>query len=114
MQHLTDYHQARHAGHLAQAASASSEAEEITARIDAGEAMSALFPEIYHRRIADALQRSRASAENAQAEARKAVTADARTSALARAYREAASAEERDLADKERLELIQRGKASGT
>lgn len=107
MQRLKDYHQARHAGHLAQAAAARSDADDIAARLDAGEEMSALFPELYHRRIASALQHSRDSAERARAEAQNVLAADRRGDALARAYREASDLDERDRADKERLEFLQ-------
>ncbi|EKF41591.1 hypothetical protein [Nitratireductor indicus] len=113
MERLKDFHQAQHAGHLAAAVRANAEAEEIAGRIDAGDAMSSLFPDLYHRRVADALRRGRESTLRAETEARAVIAADARTNALARAYREAAAFEERDKADKERLEFIQRPAANG-
>ncbi|WP_048647446.1 hypothetical protein [Nitratireductor soli] len=114
MQRLKNVHEAQRAGHLAMAAAADTEAGEITARLDAGDAMAALFPELYHRRVANALQRSRESSARAQAEARNIMAADARSNALARAYREATDLEERDRADKDRLEFIERGAAPKT
>lgn len=114
MQRLKNFHEAQHAGHLASAAAANSEAGEIAARLDAGDAMAALFPDLYHRRAANALQRGRESAKRAEAEARNVMAADARSNALARAWREVADLEERSQADKERLEFIERRTEPGT
>ncbi|MFC5585268.1 hypothetical protein ACFPOD_09100 [Nitratireductor kimnyeongensis] len=113
MQRLKDFHQAQHAAHMADAAVAQEEAKAITETLDAGTDMTALFPELYHRRVANALERSRASAERARQEAERLLQADARGNALARAYREASDLSERNAADKERLEFIERRKTSG-
>ncbi|WP_404934563.1 hypothetical protein [Nitratireductor sp. L15S-10] len=114
MQRLKDFHQAQHAAHIAEAAVAQEEAKAITETLDAGTAMTALFPELYHRRVANALERSRTSAERARQEAHRLLQADARGNALARAYREASDLSERSTADRERLEFIERGKAGET
>ncbi|EIM74668.1 hypothetical protein A33O_10873 [Nitratireductor aquibiodomus RA22] len=113
MQRLKDFHQAQHAAHMAEAAAARDEARTITETLDSGTAMTALFPELYHRRVASALERSRTSADRARQEAQSIMQADARSNALARAYREAADLEERSAADKERLEFIERRRTNG-
>ncbi len=110
MQRLKDFHQAQHAAHMAEAAVAHEEAKAITETLDAGSAMTALFPELYHRRVASALERSRTSTERARQEAQRLLQADARGNALARAYREATDLSERSAADRERLEFIERSK----
>ena len=55
---LKALHEMRHAGFLAEASSAESEAAELRERFDAEGSLSALFPEIYHRRIDQALMRA--------------------------------------------------------
>lgn len=108
MKRLKAYHEARHAGHMAEAMAAEREAGAIAERLDAADPMADLFPDLYHRRIDGALKRGRVSGERAQREARNVTTAGARADTLERAYREAADWDERDRADKDRLEFIQR------
>ncbi len=62
---LKAMHELRHAGFIAEAVAAKKEAAELVDRFNAEESMSALFPEVYHRRIGSALSR-----EDAEQEAR--------------------------------------------
>ncbi|WP_295806227.1 hypothetical protein [uncultured Nitratireductor sp.] len=114
MERLKNYHQAQHAAHMAETVAAEEEAKSITDTLDTGTTMTALFPDLYHRRVANALERSRSSAERARQEAQSIMQADARGNALARAYREATNMEERSSADKERLEFIERRRTGET
>ena len=68
--------------------------------------MSALFPEVYHRRIGSALSREDANRKLATGEAAKVATATARTNMVERTFREARAADERERGDKERLDII--------
>jgi hypothetical protein len=55
---LKAFHEMRYASFRAQAGAAETEAEELRTSFDRQDAMSALFPEIYHRRIERALERA--------------------------------------------------------
>lgn len=106
---LTAVHEMRLAGYRARAAQAEEEARTLRERFDTEGSMSALFPEVYHRRIERALQRAARNDGLAQAEVAKVAAATARTNMAERAYREARSEEERIEADRERLDAILRG-----
>jgi hypothetical protein len=99
-------HELRHAGFVAGAVAAKNEAEELVNRFNADDSMSALFPEVYHRRIGSALSREDANKKLATGEAAKVATATARTNMVERSYREVRAADERERGDKERLEII--------
>jgi hypothetical protein len=103
---LKAMHELRHAGFVAGAVAAKKEAAEIVDRFDAEDSMSALFPEVYHRRIGSALSREEANMKLANGEAAKVATATARANMVERTYREARAADERERGDKERLEII--------
>jgi hypothetical protein len=103
---LKALHELRHAGFLAEALTAKKEAVEIVERFNADDSMSALFPEVYHRRIGSALAREETNAKLATGEAAKVATATARTNMVERSWREARAADERERGDKERLEII--------
>jgi hypothetical protein len=105
---LKALHETRHAAHLATAAAAGQEAAEIAARFDADDSMSVLFPEIYNRRIGQALARQEENIAMAREEAGRIATATARTNMVERAYRDVRRQDERDHADRERLEIIER------
>jgi hypothetical protein len=105
---LKAFHETRHAGFLAAASAAETEARDLAKSFDAEASYSALFPELYNRRIASALTRKDTSLERARGEAGRVATATARTNMVERAYREVLRTVERDQADRERLELIQR------
>jgi F0F1-type ATP synthase gamma subunit len=107
---LRSLHETRHAVHLAREAAAKAEASELAERFDAPDALSALFPEVYHRRIGKALADSEASGELARAEAEKVATARARTNMVERAYKSERQWSDRRVADRERLDLIDRRK----
>lgn len=107
---LRSLHETRHATHLAKEASAKAEAAELAERFDAPEALSGLFPEVYHRRIAKALAEGEASAVLARTEAEKVATARARSNMVERAYRSERQWSDRRVADRERLDLIDRRK----
>lgn len=113
---LKALHETRHAGFLAAAAAAKAEAAELATRFDSDGSLAAVFPEVYHRRIAEALARERTSLELAEKEAARLAATTLRTGMVERAYRDARNREERVREDRERLELIaargrpQRGK----
>ena len=103
---LKAMHEMRHAGFVAEAVAAKQEAADIVDRFNAEDSMSALFPEVYHRRIGSALTREDTNRKLAGSEAAKVATAAARTNMVERTYREARVADERERGDKERLEII--------
>ena len=103
---LKAMHEMRHAGFVAEAVAAKQEAADIVDRFNAEDSMSALFPEVYHRRIGSALTREDTNRKYASSEAAKVATAAARTNMVERTYREARVADERERGDKERLEII--------
>ncbi len=105
---LKALHETRHAGFLSTAASAGQEAAELAAHFDAQESMSLLFPEIYNRRIGQALARKEENIVMAREEASRIATATARTNMVERAYRDIRRQDDRDNADRERLEIIER------
>lgn len=100
-------HEARHATLLAQAAAAGQEAEEIGRRSYAQDSLAHLFPDVYARRVADALRRQRETLVLAEAAASEAMAAKLRAERLADAWRDARSAEERQKGERDRLELIE-------
>ena len=75
-------------------------------RFNADDSLSALFPDIYHRRIGSALAREEANRGLAKSEAAKLATATARTNMVERSYREVRLTDEREKGDRERLDLI--------
>jgi hypothetical protein len=110
---LKALHETRRAGFLAEAAAADEEARAIAERFDAPDSLAALFPDLYHNRIAGALARRDASVEAARREAGLIATATARTNMVERAYRTARREDERQRGDRERLELIEQRRGSG-
>ena len=110
---LKAMHELRHAGFVAGAVAARKEAAEIVDRFDADDSLSGLFPEVYHRRIGQALSREEANTRLATGEAAKVATATARTNMVERNYREARAADERERGDRERLEIISQRLMSG-
>jgi hypothetical protein len=107
---LKALHEMRRAGFLAEAANAESEATELRTCFDAEGSLSALFPEIYHRRIDQAVMRAANNRNLAQEEAGRVAAATARTKMVERAYREVSRQDERSRTDRERLDTIARGK----
>ncbi len=103
---LKAMHELRHAGFVAGALAAKEEAAEIVDRFNAGDSLSGLFPEVYNRRIGQALSREETNTRLATGEAAKVATATARTNMVERNYREARAADERERGDRERLEII--------
>lgn len=103
---LKALHETRHAGFLSSAAAAEAEATQIVEHFDTDSSLADVFPELYHRRIANALDRQKASLENARQEAALIATATARTNMVERAYKDARRRDERERSDRERLELI--------
>ena len=103
---LKAMHELRHAGFVAEAVAAKNDAAELVDRFNSEESMSALFPEVYHRRIGSALSREDANRKLATGEAAKVATATARTNMVERTFREARAADERERGDKERLDII--------
>jgi hypothetical protein len=105
---LKALHETRHAGFVSAAAADGQEAAELAARFDAQEPMSVLFPEVYNRRIGQALARQEKNLQLAREEADRIATATARTNMVERAYRDIRRQDDRDHADRERLEMIER------
>jgi hypothetical protein len=71
--------------------------------------MPGLFPELYNRRIENAVAREADSMTSARAEADNVARAAARTNVVTRAYDEARRLEDRHHAEKEQLESVERG-----
>ena len=109
-QQLKELHEMRRAGHLAAAAAAENDAAELRQRSDAAGSLSALFPEIYHRHIDRAVVSAARNVELARDEAGRIAVATARGNMVERAHRAVSRQDERDRADRERLDLIARGK----
>ena len=109
---LKALHEMRRAGFLAEAAAAGEEAKALAARLDSPASLSALFPEIYHNRIAAALARRDARLEEAGREAALVATATSRTNMVERAYETARRQDERQRDDRERLDLIEQKRDS--
>lgn len=105
---LKALHETRHAGFVAQAIAAETEAQALVASFGNSANTAQLFPDLYHRRISAALARQQHNIELASAEAGRIATATARTNMVDRAYREERRRDERDSADRERLEIIER------
>ena len=104
---LRALHEMRHAMHLANAAAARRDAEELVAGFDAPGSLSALFPDVYHRKIADAFARADAELEKARDESSRLATATARSSIRQRDYRGARQAYERRSSERMLLDLIE-------
>lgn len=107
-QKLKAFHEMRHAGFRAEALAAEGEAAALRASFDAASSLSALFPEVYHRRIEKALERAAANLTLAEKEIAQVATQTARTNMVERAYRTARREEERTRGDRERLDTIAR------
>ncbi|MGF7005508.1 hypothetical protein [Aminobacter sp. BE322] len=105
---LKALHETRHAGFVAQAVAAGTEAQALTEAFGGDSPMPQLFPELYHQRISAALARQQLSMGLAGVEAAKVATATARTNIVERAYRDVRRQDERHSADRERLEIIER------
>lgn len=103
---LKALHETRHATYLAAAATADAEARELVAHFDSDGALSGLFPDLYHRRIANAVVRKDTNLESARQEVALIATATARTNMVERAYKEVRRRDERESSDRERLDLI--------
>ena len=110
---LKALHETRHATFLAQAGAAEAEAKELVEHFDADRSLAALFPDLYHRRIANALVRQEASLESARQEAGLIATATARTNMVERAYKDVRRRDERERSDRERLDLIMQKQRDG-
>lgn len=103
---LKALHETRHAGHVAAANAAETEARELIGHFDQDNSLSGLFPDLYHKRIAQAVVRQEKSLEDARQEAGLIATATARTNMVERAYKDARNRDERERSDRERLDLI--------
>lgn len=105
---LKSLHETRHAGFVVASARARREAEDLAAHFDAEGSLAGAFPELYNRRISDALSLERANGIMAGNEAKAVAAADARGERIAKRWREARSAEERRAQEVESLELLGR------
>lgn len=105
---LKALHETRYASFRAEAAAAESEVAALRAAFDQPGSMSALFPEVYHRRIESALELAAKNTVLADREIAHVATQTARTNMVDRAYRSASRDEERLRGDRERLDMIAR------
>jgi len=105
---LKAFHEMRYASYRAEASAAEGEANQLKQRFDEASTMSALFPEVYYKRIERALERAAKNLTLAEKEATQVAAATARTNMVERAYRDVKREEERVLGDRERLEAIMR------
>ena len=103
---LKALHETRHATFLSQAHSAEAEARDLIEQFDAPGSLSGLFSDLYHRRIANAVERQQANLESARQEAGRIVAATARTNMVERAYKDVSRRDERERSDRDRLDLI--------
>ena len=103
---LKALHETRHATFLAAATAAEAEARDLVGHFDQDNSLSGLFPDLYHRRIAQAVVRQEASIESARQEASLIAAATARTNMVERAYKDVRNRDERERSDRERLDLI--------
>ena len=103
---LKALHETRHATFLAAAGAAEAEARELVGHFDQADSLSALFPDLYHRRIAQAVVRQEANLASARQEAGLIAAATARTNMVERAYKDVRNRDERERSDRERLDII--------
>jgi hypothetical protein len=103
---LKALHETRHATFLSAAAAAEAEARQLVEHFDAADSLAGLFPDLYHRRIANAVARREASLESARQEAALIATATARTNMVERTYMDVRRRDDRERSDRERLDLI--------
>lgn len=105
---LKSLHETRHAGFVVAAARARRDAEDLAAHFDAEGSLASAFPELYNRRISNALSLERANGIMAGNEAKAVAAADARCERIAKQWREAVSVAERQAQEVESLELLGR------
>ncbi|RUZ71683.1 hypothetical protein EN943_32945 [Mesorhizobium sp. M7A.F.Ca.US.006.01.1.1] len=103
---LKALHETRHATFLAAAGAAEAEARELVGHFDQADSLSALFPDLYHCRIAQAVVRQEANLASARQEASLIAAATARTNMVERAYKDVRNRDERERSDRERLDII--------
>lgn len=103
---LKALHETRRATFLSAAAAAETEAMELVEHFDAAGSLAGLFPDLYHRRIANAVARQEASLESAREEAGLIAAATARTNMVERAYKDVSRRDDRERSDRDRLDLI--------
>ncbi|KQU98794.1 hypothetical protein ASD99_19885 [Mesorhizobium sp. Root695] len=103
---LKALHETRHATFLAAASAAETEARDLVGHFDQNNSLSGLFPDLYHRRIAQAVVRQEANLANAKQEASLIAAATARTNMVERAYKDVRDRDERERSDRERLDII--------
>lgn len=101
-------HETKHATYLAKANAARKDAAELLESLNAASPLPGLFPDLYNRKIGEAIGREEQENQRAKEEADRVATASARTNIVERAYREAFRLEERELAEKEQLENVER------
>jgi hypothetical protein len=109
---LKALHEMRHATALAEAASAEREAAELSARFDAEDSLTDLFPDLYARRIQRALRRRDNKLASATTEAGHVATATMRSNMIERSWRDARREDERHEQDRATLEAVERKLAS--
>jgi hypothetical protein len=107
-QKLKAIHETRHAGYLRDAALAKAEADDLARRARETSPLADLFPGLYERRVARALERKAEMDDLAEKEARKVAAEEARTDVVRRNYRDAVRHDERANAEREILEILAR------
>src|SRR5690606_10292110 len=106
-QRLKELHEVRRAAHLRDVAAASAEVDMLLERLEAPDSLSALFPALYHERIARAIARREESLRKADAESAGIAAADARAAVADRARREAVRSHERSTEEKAILDMLE-------
>ena len=108
-QQIKSLHELRHATHLAGAAAAGREAEELLVSLNSASPLPGLFSDLYNRRIGAAMGRQAREVARAETEAANVAQATARSNVVERSYRDATRLAERTQEEKDALESVERG-----
>lgn len=109
---LKRLHETRHAGHVSAAVRARDEAADLARRFDTEPLVAQLFPDLYNRRIAEAVARGSASEAQAAVEARQVAEAMIRADRVEDALDAARLADQRRLEEIDALEIVERAAAN--
>lgn len=101
-------HEMRRAGFLGAAGVADREATEIATRKEGSDTLASLFPELYERRIEQALNARDQNLKAAEREAGKIATETVRTNRIEDDFRQALRREERVAEERDGLEAVER------
>ncbi len=105
---LKRMHEMRRAGHLASAAAATREIDEVMARRSDDGSLSDLFPDVYARFVDRAHDRRRAEETAAEQQAREVARQTMRAKVTARELKAEQDVEDRRLQERDALEAVER------